>query len=102
MKPAAKRVRIGEILLEQGLISAEQLARALAEQKNTGVLLGEILVQQNIVQPQVLLGTRKTGKELGVRDRAAAGIGLIDPPLLKLVGEEEATSAVRDPDVQGA
>jgi hypothetical protein len=36
--------RIGTILVEWRLISAEDLAQALAEQKETGRLLGEILV----------------------------------------------------------
>jgi hypothetical protein len=36
--------RIGSILVERGLISQAELARALAEQDATGRLLGEILV----------------------------------------------------------
>ena len=49
MTSMAKKPRIGEALLEQGAISEEQLASALAEQKSTGAMLGELLVQQGII-----------------------------------------------------
>lgn len=41
-----KKVRLGDILIEKGIITPEQLQQALAEQKKkTGVMLGELLVQ---------------------------------------------------------
>ena len=48
----AKRIitkRIGEILLERGLITFAQLEKALAEQKANGGLLGQILIGQGAI-----------------------------------------------------
>src|SRR5437763_7823234 len=83
----AKKVRIGDALLASGAINAEQLARALAQQKATGRMLVELLVEQNIINPATLAGV--LGKVLGV-PAVQLRHGLIDPPLLKLVGQEEA------------
>ena len=41
----ATRKRLGEILIDKGVLSAEQLMAALQEQKRTGELLGETLVR---------------------------------------------------------
>jgi type IV pilus assembly protein PilB len=41
--------RIGEILIERGLINAKQLEKALAHQQEQGGLLGQILVQMGFV-----------------------------------------------------
>ncbi|MDY5576372.1 MAG: ATPase, T2SS/T4P/T4SS family [Lachnospiraceae bacterium] len=43
------RVRIGDILMEKGLITEEQLGQALAEQKEKGTLLGETIVALGFV-----------------------------------------------------
>lgn len=43
------RKRLGDILLERGLISQEQLASALEEQRRTGDRLGECLVRLGFV-----------------------------------------------------
>ncbi|RMH52175.1 MAG: glycosyltransferase, partial [Zetaproteobacteria bacterium] len=61
------------MLVDEGLISEEQLARALAEQKRTGQRLGDVLRQWNWVKPEefyaVLLDSFRRGKigELLVR-----------------------------------
>jgi MSHA biogenesis protein MshE len=47
-----KRVRVGEVMLEQKLISAEQLKQALAEQSRTGRRLGRVLVDLGMVGEQ--------------------------------------------------
>lgn len=41
--------RLGELLLQEGLISEEQCQEALEEQKKTGELVGEILVRKGYV-----------------------------------------------------
>jgi type IV pilus assembly protein PilB len=41
--------RIGEILLERGIISHKELEKALAVQKERGGLLGQILIEQKFV-----------------------------------------------------
>ncbi len=44
-----ERVRLGQLLVDQKLISEDQLARALAEQKRTGRKLGRTLVELGFV-----------------------------------------------------
>jgi type IV pilus assembly protein PilB len=43
---------LGEYLLELGLITKEQLERALEEQKKTGAKLGQILIERGYVKPE--------------------------------------------------
>lgn len=82
-----RRVFVGEALVEQGEITREQLEAALAEQKKTGLRLGEVLVTSGVISPGALV--RALARCLGVRG-VVLRHGLIDPALLKLIGEEEA------------
>ncbi len=50
-----KRIRIGDILVAQQIISQDQLMKALAEQKKTGYKLGRQLVALNFVDENTLL-----------------------------------------------
>ncbi|MFL0802097.1 MAG: GspE/PulE family protein [Agarilytica sp.] len=52
---ARKRIRIGDLLVAQQMISQEQLESALSEQKNTGRKLGRQLVDMGIVEENALL-----------------------------------------------
>jgi len=45
----SEKKRLGEILLEQGLLTNERLARALEEQRASGRVLGRILVESGYV-----------------------------------------------------
>ncbi len=45
----AYRKRLGELLVEKGIITREQLKDALVLQKSTGKKLGEILISQNLI-----------------------------------------------------
>ncbi|MFH0925142.1 MAG: ATPase, T2SS/T4P/T4SS family [bacterium] len=47
--------KLGELLIEKGLISQEQLKLALEEQKTSGEALGKILVKQGILKEDKLL-----------------------------------------------
>ena len=47
--PADSRPRLGELLVERGLLSREHLDLALAEQSATGLALGTILVRDGLV-----------------------------------------------------
>ncbi len=49
-----KKIRLGELLIEQKVITEAQLGQALAEQKNTGRKLGRVLTDLGIVQEQQL------------------------------------------------
>ncbi len=82
-----QKLRIGDALVAQGAINAEQLTRALAQQKATGRMLGELLVEQGVISPATLVGL--LGKTLGVPS-VQLRHGLIDPALIKLIGQEEA------------
>lgn len=54
---------LGELFVETGLISADELEEALAEQDETGGRLGEILLSQGLVSPPEL--TRTLADQLG-------------------------------------
>ncbi|MBC7840863.1 MAG: type II/IV secretion system protein [Gemmatimonadaceae bacterium] len=49
-----KKIRLGELLIEQKVINPAQLDQALAEQKKTGRKLGRVLTDLGIVQEQQL------------------------------------------------
>jgi murein DD-endopeptidase MepM/ murein hydrolase activator NlpD len=49
-----EKVRVGEVLTQKGLITKEQLAQALATQRQTQIKLGEVLIQQGLVTRQQL------------------------------------------------
>ncbi len=55
MIPKKKR-RIGEILIEDGLLSQAQLEEALAFQKEKGGLIGKILIEKKFVEEESLIG----------------------------------------------
>ena len=50
-----KRIRIGDLLVAQQLISQEQLETALGEQKRTGLKLGRQLIDMGFVEENTLL-----------------------------------------------
>ncbi len=43
-------LKLGEILVKQGLVKPEQMSKALDEQKKTNVRLSQILIQQGVVK----------------------------------------------------
>jgi len=73
--------------VQQGALTEDQLKRALSQQRSTGQMLGEMLVGQGLITSAVLV--RALAKCLGVRG-CVLRHGLLDPALLKLIGEEEA------------
>jgi type IV pilus assembly protein PilB len=48
-QPVAKRKKLGEMLVDAGLLTEDQLHQALAEQKKTDLKLGQYLIRQSIV-----------------------------------------------------
>ncbi|MBX3365084.1 MAG: Flp pilus assembly complex ATPase component TadA [Phycisphaeraceae bacterium] len=81
------RVRVGDILLREGVVNKEQLDAALAAQRDSGIRLGEALIGQGSISRIALV--QALGKWLNV-PACELRHGLIDPALLKLVGAEEA------------
>ncbi|MCD6365502.1 MAG: Flp pilus assembly complex ATPase component TadA [Planctomycetes bacterium] len=87
MKTPQKKVRMGDALIEENVISREQLHQALIDQKDSGRPLGEVLVDQGVVTNSVLVSV--VARRLGVKG-CVLRPGLVDPELIHLIGEEEA------------
>jgi len=50
-----KKIRLGDLLVEHGLISHDQLMQALAEQKDSGQKLGRVLMDKGYVKEEKVL-----------------------------------------------
>jgi type IV pilus assembly protein PilB len=79
--------RFGETLVAQGVITQEQLDCILLEQRTSGGMIGEMLVEQGLVDGSHML--RHLADQLGV-PCCQLRHGLVDFSLLSLVGHEEA------------
>jgi general secretion pathway protein E/type IV pilus assembly protein PilB len=77
-----KKLRLGELLVQQGIISTDQLAIALAEQRHSHVPLGRLLVRLGFVT------------EIAIRDIMARTIGQESIDLSQVVADTEALSLV--------
>ena len=51
-----KKIKIGELLIERGIITADQLEQALGQQWQSGKKLGRILVEMGFVDEDIMLG----------------------------------------------
>src|SRR5262245_2228420 len=80
-------VRIGELLLKEKLITAEQLQQALGQQKSNGGKLGYNLVKMGFVKDEQI--TALLSKQYGVPSINLAQFKL-DPTIIKLVPTETA------------
>jgi len=47
--------RLGQLLLEQGIITQDELQRAIQEQESTGLFIGEILVSQGVADEMTIV-----------------------------------------------
>ncbi|NLH42385.1 MAG: Flp pilus assembly complex ATPase component TadA [Planctomycetes bacterium] len=79
--------RLGEALVAEGIISQSQLDAILVEQRTNGGMIGEMLVEQGVIDGVRLL--RFLAQQLGVPS-CQLRHGLVDFTLLPLIGEEEA------------
>ena len=59
-----KKIRLGDLLVEKGVISEAQLMQALADQKKTGQKLGRTLITSGLVTEQKLLEILSTQLQL--------------------------------------
>ena len=82
-----KKLRFGEALVAEGVLTQEQLDRALDQQKGAQRMLGEMLLEQGLVSQSVFV--RVLARQLGVRG-CILRHGLMDPSLLRSFGKEEA------------
>ncbi|ROR01951.1 type IV pilus assembly protein PilB [Desulfosoma caldarium] len=53
-RPSLKRSKIGQLLLDAGLIAPKDLERALQEQSRNGDRLGTILIRQGVIDEKIL------------------------------------------------
>jgi type II secretory ATPase GspE/PulE/Tfp pilus assembly ATPase PilB-like protein len=77
-----KKLRLGELLVQQGLISTDQLAIALAEQRRSNIPIGRLLVRLGFVT------------ETAIRDIMARSIGQESIDLSQVVADSEALKMV--------
>src|SRR5215210_1306655 len=81
------KMRIGEALVQEGLLSEAQLKKALVEQQTSGRPLGEMLMEQGVLSGATLV--QMLARNLGVPG-CQLRHGFIDPALVKLIGADEA------------
>lgn len=59
-----KKLRLGDVLVNSGIITDEQLEKALEFQKGTGRKLGEVLIDEGIVSDEAI--TKALSSQLGI------------------------------------
>lgn len=84
-KGPAIRKKLGDLLVEVGIITAEQLQEALEEEKIRGGRLGETLMGLGYITEDVLLAF--LGKQCGVSYVSLSEYGDIDEEVIKSVPE---------------
>src|SRR5262245_10860084 len=82
MAEQRKKLRLGELLVQQGLITTDQLSIALAEQRHNHVAIGRLLVRLGFVT------------ESAIRDIMARTIGQESIDLAQVVADAEALKLV--------
>jgi type IV pilus assembly protein PilB len=88
---AAGGDRLGEILLREGLVTREQLAQALTEQKNSKHRLGYVLVKLGLVQELEITKVLARQYRMPAVDLTRFEV---DPKIIKLVPAEMATKSI--------
>lgn len=74
--PKEKYLRLGELLVKEGLINASQLEKAMSVQRQEGGRLGEILVKLGMVKEDQMVAV--LGKQLSV-PYFSLGTGMLKP-----------------------
>jgi type IV pilus assembly protein PilB len=87
VKLRAPQKKLGELLIDAGLITEEQLMQALSLQKRSGKMLGSVLISEGMVSGSMLVSV--LAEQLGLRG-VVLRHGLIDTSLLQEIGQEEA------------
>ena len=87
MADLKRKYKLGELLLSTGKITQEQLDGALKRSKETGMMLGETLVEMGVLKPLELL--RVVGQQIGL-PAVELRTGLIDPEVLRFIPKDKA------------
>ena len=80
-----KEMRVGDLLLQKGIITKEQLEQALEEQKKTHEKLGQILIQHGVISPATLseiLSSQSNIPSINIEEFS------IDPNVVSLLPEQ--------------
>src|SRR5439155_4714526 len=85
--PAATAVRIGDMLMREGLITKEQLDRALQEQKQNGTRVGYNLIKLGFIQENELTKMLARQFKMPAVDLSKFAV---DPKIAKLIPGEMA------------
>ena len=94
-------LRIGELLIQQGVLTHEDLHRALEEQRRTGEKLGVTLIRLGLVDETTLI--KSLAKQLGILRIALDLMPAVKPEILAHIPEEVARRLVVMPlHVKGA
>ncbi|MFH1855997.1 MAG: type II secretion system protein GspE, partial [Candidatus Omnitrophota bacterium] len=80
-------MRLGEILVNEGIISSEALDEALKKQEQTGKFIGEILINRGLASEEKI--TQALSEQLGFAFVKVEEIP-IEHNVLKLISEESA------------
>jgi hypothetical protein len=109
MESAAKR-RLGDIIVDRGLITAEQLEQALVAQRESGSKLGEVLVELGFITRVALAGviteqwdelrlttsSRKNAEAAAAPKAAPAGSSVVETALRERLEALTVELAARD------
>lgn len=79
-----RKMRLGDILVSEGIISQDQLQKALVEQKSTGSRLGSTLIQMGLISEEQLLNVLSDQFGISYVDIATLSI---DPKVPKIIPE---------------
>lgn len=82
-----KKKRLGEMLLDRSLVLPEELGTALARQKQTGHLLGQVLIEMGVISYEVLCEV--LSKQTGI-PHVWLRKGLVDPKIVNVLPREKA------------
>jgi len=74
----APRRLLGQLLVEAGVLSTDQLAQALAEQQKSGGLLGEVIVAQGLASRHEVARALAEQSGLVLDQELEFGSGLLD------------------------
>ncbi|TAK01907.1 MAG: type II secretion system protein GspE, partial [Candidatus Manganitrophaceae bacterium] len=83
-QPQQKRKMLGEMLIAEGLLSNEQLKRALTEQKTHGGRIGVVLKSLGLVTEDDII--KVLGKQMGIHYVDLSGI-IIEPEVIQIIPE---------------
>ncbi|MBO7130830.1 MAG: Flp pilus assembly complex ATPase component TadA, partial [Fibrobacterales bacterium] len=84
----AKGTKVGEILLEQGLIDEDQLQHALNEHRRTGLMLGKVIVRLGFVDEDTMASI--LGEQISLKQKKRLGDILIEQGIVNQGDVDEA------------